>query len=360
MEGLPRERVTIGIDTYNSAHLLGRAIDSALAQTYPADLVEILVVDDGSTDGTPAVVSRYGGRVRFARKANGGQASAINEVVRLATGDIICLLDGDDYFYPDKVRRVVEAFARDEAVGLVYNRFDIVAGDGTVLERGYPASMPAGDLAWPTLLGYSWGCVTSAMSVRASVARSVRIPEEPFRVSADYFLASILPLLTRVGVVEEPSSAWVSHGQNALLGNPAGSSRELHHRHKAAIRRYARQTLGREFVTYGGRGGYGTPDEAPRGLDRWRVFLRETRVIALAPVGARLKARAQLKAAAALLPEGWYGRVRQAVGDSPLTPGPSPSGGEGRFVPDTAGGISPFPLGGVLDKEGDEGGRTRW
>jgi hypothetical protein len=210
---------------------------------------------------------------------------------------------------------VVAAFVQNPSVGLVYNRFDIVDRNGAVLQAGWPSSMPSGDLAWQTLLGYSWGCVTSAMSVRASVVRTLEIPEEPFRVSADYFLASILPLVTRVGVVEEPSSAWISHGRNAWLDNPGGSSAELHHRHKLAIRAYARTALGREFVTYGGRGGYGGPDDVPHGRQKWSVYVREARVISAAPVPKKLKARAHLKATAALCPARWYERVRSVLRD---------------------------------------------
>lgn len=70
-------QVTVLIDTYNSGHLIHRAIESVLAQTYPASSMELLIVDDGSTDDTAEVVQRYANRVRYIVKQNGGQASAV-------------------------------------------------------------------------------------------------------------------------------------------------------------------------------------------------------------------------------------------------------------------------------------------
>src|SRR5690349_8088319 len=116
--------VTVLIDAYNYARFLPRAIKSVLAQTYPAESLEILVVDDGSTDDTAGVAVRYQDQVRYVRKSNGGQASAFNLGLEEARGEIICFLDADDTFYPDKVWFVVDAFRRRAEVGLVYNKLD--------------------------------------------------------------------------------------------------------------------------------------------------------------------------------------------------------------------------------------------
>src|SRR5579871_1853260 len=100
--------VSILINNYNYDRFLSNAIDSALAQTYPN--VEVLVVDDGSTDNSRRIISEYGDRIIAILKENGGQASSFNAGVSAAGGDILCFLDADDFFYPEKVARVVKAF----------------------------------------------------------------------------------------------------------------------------------------------------------------------------------------------------------------------------------------------------------
>lgn len=89
------------IPVYNGERFLGAAVDSILAQTRQP--VEIIIVDDGSTDGTPAVIARYGDRVRSIRQENAGPAAARNAGIGLATGGVIGFLDADDLWLPDKL-----------------------------------------------------------------------------------------------------------------------------------------------------------------------------------------------------------------------------------------------------------------
>src|SRR3954454_21549841 len=100
--------VSIIINNYNYARFLKEAIDSALNQTYP--LTEVVVVDDGSSDESRGIIANYGNRIISVLKENGGQASALNAGVSACRGDILCFLDSDDYFYPDKVAHVIDFF----------------------------------------------------------------------------------------------------------------------------------------------------------------------------------------------------------------------------------------------------------
>ena len=103
MKQLPK--VSIVINNYNYGRFLADAIDSALTQTHPQ--LEVIVVDDGSTDNSREVIARYGDRIRPILKPNGGQASAMNAGVAASTGDIIFFLDSDDMLLPEAAETVV-------------------------------------------------------------------------------------------------------------------------------------------------------------------------------------------------------------------------------------------------------------
>lgn len=113
-------RVSVVIPVYNSAHLIGRALESVFAQTF-ADF-EVIVVDDGSDDHEElsAVLARWGDRVRSVRQANGGPARARNTAIALATGDLIAFLDADDEWLPVKLERQVGYLDRYPETGLLH------------------------------------------------------------------------------------------------------------------------------------------------------------------------------------------------------------------------------------------------
>jgi glycosyltransferase involved in cell wall biosynthesis len=101
--------VSVIINNYNYGRFIADAIDSALAQTYSN--CEVIVVDDGSQDNSREVIARFGNRVKTVFKSNGGQSSAFNAGYAESSGDVICFLDSDDVFFPNKVERVVDGFA---------------------------------------------------------------------------------------------------------------------------------------------------------------------------------------------------------------------------------------------------------
>jgi glycosyltransferase involved in cell wall biosynthesis len=110
--------VSIVIPCFNDAQFLGEAIESALAQTYPE--VEVIVVDDGSTDGSGDVARGFGDRVKVCRKENGGLSSARNRGVAAARGTYITFLDSDDVLMPDFVARTAPLLDADPTIGWVY------------------------------------------------------------------------------------------------------------------------------------------------------------------------------------------------------------------------------------------------
>ncbi|MHC5199098.1 MAG: glycosyltransferase family 2 protein [Planctomycetota bacterium] len=94
------------IPAYNAAKYIARSIDSVLAQTHPVD--EIVIVDDGSTDNTAAIIKDYGDKVRYIHQPNAGVSAARNTGIEAATGNWIAFLDADDEWLPEKIKRQVE------------------------------------------------------------------------------------------------------------------------------------------------------------------------------------------------------------------------------------------------------------
>ena len=132
--------ITALIDTYNHERFIERAITSVLEQTVSAEAMEILVVDDGSTDRTAAIAEKFAPRVRVLRKKNGGQGSAFNAGVPEARGEFVALLDGDDWWAPDKLVTVVQAFAEHPEAGIIGHGFFHADDQSCAFERVLPGA----------------------------------------------------------------------------------------------------------------------------------------------------------------------------------------------------------------------------
>ncbi|PYQ33691.1 MAG: glycosyl transferase family A [Acidobacteria bacterium] len=110
--------ISVIIPTYNYARYLREAIDSALAQTYAP--LEVIVIDDGSTDETPLVLAEYGNRIRTIRQNNAGVGAARTSGIAAARGEYIALLDSDDIWLPRKLELQIARFEADPSLGLVH------------------------------------------------------------------------------------------------------------------------------------------------------------------------------------------------------------------------------------------------
>lgn len=130
-EGLPL--VSVVIPVFNQAEYVIGAVESVLDQDYPS--IELIVVDDGSTDGTPRLLAAHPGRFRVIRQENRGAAAALNHGIRESRGRLICWLSADDLFRPGKLRRQVEAFLEDPGLGLVYTGYERIRADATRIGR---------------------------------------------------------------------------------------------------------------------------------------------------------------------------------------------------------------------------------
>lgn len=116
--------VSIVVPAYNHARYLAEAVDSVLRQTYPH--VELIVLDDGSMDGTRKVLEGYGARFRWESQPNMGQAATLNKGWAMAKGEILGYVSADDYLHPEAAARAVQALSADPSAVLVYCDFNQV------------------------------------------------------------------------------------------------------------------------------------------------------------------------------------------------------------------------------------------
>jgi glycosyltransferase involved in cell wall biosynthesis len=116
--------VSVVVANYNYGRFLAKCLDSVLKQTYAP--VQIVVVDDGSTDESRAVLSDYGDLVEPVLQENGGQASAMSAGAAVARGELIAFLDSDDGWYPEKLEASVAAFRANGQVGWLRHKLDLV------------------------------------------------------------------------------------------------------------------------------------------------------------------------------------------------------------------------------------------
>jgi glycosyltransferase involved in cell wall biosynthesis len=160
--------VSVIIPCYNQAGYLGKAIESLLAQTYRP--IEIVVVDDGSTDETPAVMDRYAARIKAVRQANAGLAGARNAGLAVAAGELVAFLDADDFLFPDTVEQHVATLLSHPEASVSYG--GCVHVDGADRELGRVTPKPLPDDALTALLSANRFPVHAAM-VRRQAAENV-------------------------------------------------------------------------------------------------------------------------------------------------------------------------------------------
>jgi glycosyltransferase involved in cell wall biosynthesis len=216
--------VSVLIDTYNHEKFIETAIRSVLAQEDVGQAtIEIIVVDDGSADGTRKAIEGFGDRVKYFYKPNGGQASAFNLGIPLCRGEIICFLDGDDWWHPKKVRMVLDAFSRNEAlVAVGHSIIEVDEASGNDFRVG-PENEVLVNFRSPEAveLFHSTACClgTSRLSVRRSAALALLSVPERLVFEADEYLFTLLPTLGQVVVLPEALTFYRIHQNNLFQGS---------------------------------------------------------------------------------------------------------------------------------------------
>lgn len=204
-------RVSVIIPTYNRSKLLRLTVESVLAQTYPN--IEIIVVDDGSTDDTAEVMAQYAGRVTYIREAiNQGGRTVFSTGLRVASGEYINFLDHDDLFMPTKIERQVQVLDSRPEIGLVHCRYYHIDADGNLLDKvGF---LPEGDV----LKELVYTCITwsGAPLIRRQCLDQVRLFDEPIWYTDWGRLLRIALAGYQFACVQEPLGAYRIRPDSAM------------------------------------------------------------------------------------------------------------------------------------------------
>lgn len=215
-------RTSVIITNHNHGRFVGQAIDSALNQS--GGDVEVIVVDDGSTDDSRRVIASFGDRVHAVLKPRGGQASAINAGFDRSAGAIVLLLDADDVLLPHAVERASVALAAD-GCSKVHWAMEVIDDAGTRLHRRHPTTaLPSGDCRADVIARGPWMCENPPTSgnawSRSFLERVLPIPEADFALCADAYLLALAPLFGPIGRIDEPLSNYRIHAANHYWNRP--------------------------------------------------------------------------------------------------------------------------------------------
>jgi hypothetical protein len=233
--------VSIVVISHNYERYLHEAIDSALAQDHTP--LQVVVVDDGSTDSSREIIASYGERVQAVLKPNGGNSTAINAAFPHTHGDIVMFLDADDYLYPHAVSRVVSAW--HERCAKLEFRLTLVDAKGAPrgVEPPACAALPRGDVVSEIA---SWGhYVTPVLGGNAFNRRTleqlVPIPAEPlFLNHNDGYLNPMCAFCGPIASLDEELGVYRLHGGNqwAYTGGIDTARLHEHLRHELARERH--------------------------------------------------------------------------------------------------------------------------
>ncbi|HEX9422757.1 MAG TPA: glycosyltransferase [Pyrinomonadaceae bacterium] len=210
------------ISNYNYGRFLREAVDSALRQTYGN--TEVIVVDDGSTDGSREIIAIYGDQITPVLKENGGQASAFNAGFAVSRGDVIFFLDADDMLLPTAVERAVPLFDSPEVAkvhwplwvvdaqsrknGQLFPGTKLAEGDlREVIVRNGPSN-----IASPPTTGNSWS--------RQFLNRVLPVPEDEYGICADDYLCALAPAFGVMKRIADPQGFYRIHGNSNYTNLP--------------------------------------------------------------------------------------------------------------------------------------------
>jgi glycosyltransferase involved in cell wall biosynthesis len=210
-------RLSIIVNNYNYGRYIDKCIKSIIPQL--TDGIELIVVDDGSTDNSIAVIQELGNAFRLLAKPNGGQASAFNEGFRASKGEWIWFIDADDWIADDAVEILLPYLVPN----IVKVHFPLHAVDGNGVSLG--CSLPGQPLSFGNVIpeivrngGYVWPPTSGNIFLRSALNSFMPIPEEEYRLCADLYVCTWVVGKGEIMAIEKDLGYYRIHGSNAFHG----------------------------------------------------------------------------------------------------------------------------------------------
>lgn len=222
--------VSVLIANYNYAHYIRFAVESVLRQTYQN--FEIILCDDGSSDNSAQVLSQIAQeeapRVKTIFRTNGGHAASLNSAFRECKGDIICLLDPDDIWMPNKLEQIVQEFKRSGA-GVVLHQLGMIDSEGHII-RPFVTKQITGGWILPNIINAEIVprfTPTSSISIHRTVADIIFPLKEQIRIHADTHLLLRAACVTTIATISETLGYMRIHDSNCFSASFTSISKSL-------------------------------------------------------------------------------------------------------------------------------------
>lgn len=208
--------VSVIIPTYNRAAYLQKALQSVKEQTYQS--LEIIVIDDGSTDDTGKMLENYGGQLRYFYQENRGISGARNAGIKSARGEFIAFLDSDDYWLPEKTAQQLALFKQHPEYALVAARCASIRLDGSYREKNRP-----GKSGWVLEDLFKANFIrTSAAMVKQECFKNIGLFDEELRECEEYDLWLRIAAQYPVGFINKSLAVYVDNPDGASTDSLTG------------------------------------------------------------------------------------------------------------------------------------------
>jgi hypothetical protein len=248
MTGAELPTVDVLMPAYNYAHYVSRAVESVLEQDYPADRLRLIVVDDGSTDDTAAVVQAivdaHPGRIKLISQPNSGPSAAINRALAEADAELIAVLDADDIWLPAKTRRQAELLRDDPALGLIFCDMRVVDGE----ERTVRPSQVGNIGAFPRRAFGRLLAQNAATQSAIMLRRKLAAPLPKGVPYSDWWFALCVAQTAEVLYLPEQLALYREHGAN-LTSSVSGSAGVREHLKEVTFQLWALRNLDLNTLT---------------------------------------------------------------------------------------------------------------